>query len=82
MMYDIIIIGGASAGLAAAIYASRQGMKTLVLTKDIGGQAILTPVIESPIKQRKNYCSCRMGGTCNGCSYDVMSYRFQGLLYI
>ena len=47
MMYDIIIIGGASAGLAAAIYASRQGMKTLVLTKDIGGQAILTPVIEN-----------------------------------
>ena len=47
MIYDIIIIGGASAGLAGAIYASRQGMKTLVLTKDIGGQAILTPVIEN-----------------------------------
>jgi thioredoxin reductase (NADPH) len=36
-MYDVII-GGASAGLAAAIYTSRQGLKTLLLTKDIGGQ--------------------------------------------
>lgn len=42
-MYDVIVVGGASAGLSAAIYTSRQGMKTLVLTKDIGGQAILTP---------------------------------------
>ncbi|HZD33631.1 MAG TPA: FAD-dependent oxidoreductase [Nitrososphaeraceae archaeon] len=46
-MYDVIIVGGASAGLAAAIYTARQGMKTLVLTKDIGGQAILTSEIEN-----------------------------------
>ena len=46
-MYDVIIVGGASAGLAAAIYASRQGLKTLLLTKDIGGQAILTSHIEN-----------------------------------
>jgi thioredoxin reductase (NADPH) len=46
-MYDVIIVGGASAGLAAAIYTSRQGLKTLLLTKDIGGQAILTPHIEN-----------------------------------
>jgi thioredoxin reductase (NADPH) len=46
-MYDIVAVGGASAGLTAALYASRQGMKTLVLTKDIGGQAILTPHIEN-----------------------------------
>ena len=31
MMYDIIIIGGGAAGLSAAIYACRGGMKTLVL---------------------------------------------------
>ncbi len=41
-LYDIIIIGGASSGLTAALYASRQGLKTLVLTKDVGGQALLT----------------------------------------
>lgn len=46
-MYDAIIIGGASAGLTAALYASRQGMKTLLITKDIGGQAILTDSIEN-----------------------------------
>jgi thioredoxin reductase (NADPH) len=46
-MYDVIIVGGASAGLAAAIYTSRQGLKTLLLTKDIGGQAVLTPHIEN-----------------------------------
>jgi thioredoxin reductase (NADPH) len=43
----VIIVGGASAGLAAAIYTSRQGLKTLLLTKDIGGQAILTSHIEN-----------------------------------
>ena len=40
-------MGGASAGLTAAMYASRQGLKTLVITKDIGGQALLTNAIEN-----------------------------------
>jgi thioredoxin reductase (NADPH) len=47
LQYDIIIVGGASAGLTAAMYASRQGLKTLVITKDIGGQALLTNAIEN-----------------------------------
>jgi thioredoxin reductase (NADPH) len=46
-LYDTIIIGGASAGLSAAIYAARQGMKTFVITKDIGGQALLTSDIQN-----------------------------------
>lgn len=45
--YDVIIIGGASAGLTAAIYASRRALKTLVLTKDIGGQLSTTPDVEN-----------------------------------
>lgn len=45
--YDVIIVGGASAGLAAALYTSRQSLKTLVITKDIGGQALLTDSIEN-----------------------------------
>ncbi len=47
MKYDIIIIGGAFAGLSAAIYSARQGMKTLVVTKDIGGQGLLTNEIQN-----------------------------------
>ena len=47
MRYDVIVIGGASAGLTAAMYASRQGLTTLVITKDIGGQALLTNSIEN-----------------------------------
>jgi len=37
--YDLIIIGGGPAGLTAGIYASRRNLKTLVITKNIGGQA-------------------------------------------
>ena len=47
MLYDVLVVGGASAGLTAAMYASRQGLKTLVITKDIGGQALLTNDIEN-----------------------------------
>jgi thioredoxin reductase (NADPH) len=47
LLYDILVVGGASAGLTAAMYASRQGLKTLVITKDIGGQALLTNAIEN-----------------------------------
>jgi thioredoxin reductase (NADPH) len=45
--YDVLIIGGACAGLAAATYASRRAMKTLVITKDIGGQIATTPSVEN-----------------------------------
>ena len=47
MSYDVLVVGGASAGLTAAMYASRQSLKTLVITKDIGGQALLTNDIEN-----------------------------------
>lgn len=45
--YDVIIVGGAAAGLTAAIYASRRTLKTLVISKSIGGQAAMTPSIEN-----------------------------------
>jgi len=37
-MYDLIIIGGGAGGISAAIYAGRQRMKTLLITKEYGGQ--------------------------------------------
>lgn len=44
-MYDVIIIGGGPAGLTAGIYCSLRKMKTLIITQDIGGQAILAPAV-------------------------------------
>ncbi|MBW2019860.1 MAG: FAD-dependent oxidoreductase [Deltaproteobacteria bacterium] len=41
-LYDLIIIGGGPAGLSAAIYAARKVLKTLLISKDIGGQVAWT----------------------------------------
>ncbi len=46
--FDIIIIGGGPAGLSAAVYALRAGMKTALCERQfIGGQASLTNDIEN-----------------------------------
>jgi thioredoxin reductase (NADPH) len=47
MLYDVVVIGGSAAGLTAALYSARQGMKTVVITKDIGGQMLLTNEIQN-----------------------------------
>ncbi len=47
-MYDLIIIGGGPAGLAAGIYAVRLGLNTLVLEKsEISGQIALSDLVEN-----------------------------------
>ncbi len=46
-MFDVIIIGGGASGLVASIYSCRRNLKTLVLTKDLGGQASSIPHIEN-----------------------------------
>lgn len=47
-IYDVIIVGSGPAGLSAAIYTSRMGMKTLVLEADTpGGRVIEAPLIEN-----------------------------------
>lgn len=47
-VHDVIIIGGGPAGLTAAVYASRSGLDTLVLERQMaGGQAAMTDFIEN-----------------------------------
>ena len=47
MILDLIIIGGGPAGITASVYASRKKMNFLVITKDIGGQAIWSSDVEN-----------------------------------
>lgn len=45
--YDVSIIGGGAAGLTAALYAARRGLRVVVLSQDIGGQAATTATVEN-----------------------------------
>ena len=45
-MYDLMIIGGGPAGLAAGVYAARKRLKTLLVSVDIGGQGNKTQGID------------------------------------
>lgn len=47
MIYDLIIVGGGPAGCAAAVYASRKKIKTLLITDSFGGQSIESKRIEN-----------------------------------
>ena len=42
MIYDLVIIGGATSGLTAGIYAARKKLNAVILTKEIGGQTLQT----------------------------------------
>lgn len=46
-MLDLIIIGGGPAGVSAAVYASRKQLKTLFITKEWGGQSVVSPDIQN-----------------------------------
>ena len=46
-MYDLIIIGAGPAGITASVYAARKMMSSLVITRDIGGQAAWSGDIEN-----------------------------------
>lgn len=45
MTYDLIIIGGGPAGCAAAVYAARKQLKTLMVVYEFGGQSSVSDTI-------------------------------------
>ena len=48
MEYDLVIVGGASAGFSAGIYAARTGLNAIILEEGMGGgQAATSPWIEN-----------------------------------
>jgi alkyl hydroperoxide reductase subunit F len=51
--YDIIIVGAGPAGLTAGVYCARKLLKTLIISENIGGQALESWAIE-------NYMGYRM----------------------
>jgi thioredoxin reductase (NADPH) len=52
-MYDVAIVGAGGAGLSAAIFSARLDLKTIVVTMDLGGRAL----VNSPYAARsiENY---------------------------
>jgi alkyl hydroperoxide reductase subunit F len=46
-LYDVIILGAGPAGLSAAIYTIRKLMKTLIISKDVGGQVTWTNDVDN-----------------------------------
>lgn len=47
MKYDVIIIGAGPAGLTAGLYSARNGLKTAIISKDIGGTANSILILEN-----------------------------------
>lgn len=46
-MYELVIIGGGPAGVAAGVYAARKQLKTALIAAEFGGQSIVSPDIQN-----------------------------------
>jgi len=47
MIYDLAILGGGPAGVAAGVYAARKRLKTVFITKDFESQSVVSPDIQN-----------------------------------
>lgn len=47
MAYDLAIIGGGPAGVGGGVYAARKQLKTVFITKEWGGQSVVSPDIQN-----------------------------------
>lgn len=47
MQYDLIIIGGGPAGTAAAVYAARKQLKSMMIVEEFGGQSVVSEDIKN-----------------------------------
>lgn len=85
-LYDVIIVGGGAAGLAAGIYSSRAKLSTLILNEGaIGGQMVLTeeianyPGVEktngyllaNTMKKQAKEFGCKIRSNLKISSYDL-----------
>jgi len=46
-MYDLIIVGGGPAGVAAGVYAGRKRIKALLVTDTFGGQSLVSNEVQN-----------------------------------
>lgn len=46
-MYDLAILGGGPAGVSAGVYSARKHLKTVFITKEWGGQSVVSDGIEN-----------------------------------
>ena len=51
-MYELIILGGGPAGIAAAIYAARKKIKAAIITDSFGGQSVISDDIKNWIGEK------------------------------
>jgi Thioredoxin reductase len=70
--YDVVIVGAGPSGLAAAVYAASEGLRTLVAEESAhGGQAGTSSRIENYLGFPSGLSRRRPGGPCHHASTPV-----------
>ncbi len=61
-MYDLLILGGGPAGVAAGVYAARKKMKSILVTDGFGGQSLVSADVQNwiGIKSASGYDLSKM----------------------